>query len=126
MTPEFANRRARTEQLVADCWREVLGLAAVDPRRNFFDLGGTSVHAILLHSKLSERLPGCEFSLMTIFKHPTIAEFLDAVVTDAGPEPEPLPQRLPAASGSAGMSPQERAQQQRMATRRPPWAPART
>jgi aryl carrier-like protein len=116
----------------------VLELAVVDPRRNFFDLGGTSVHAIVLHTKLRERLPACEFSVMTIFQHPTIAEFLEAIAPATGGAAATATAAgdragvgRPAAPGVRGNAPSlsaaERAerQRQRMAGGQPPWAVAR-
>ena len=138
MTPDFANTRLQTAHIVSECWREVLGLATVDPSRNFFEVGGNSVHAIVLHTKLRERLPACEFSVMTIFQHPTIAEFLEAIipagVTSGGSSPAPggagptAQVSAPAGPrGAAPLSALERAhrQQQQAAGGRPPWAAAK-
>ena len=120
MTPDFANTQLQTAQIVADCWREVLELSVVDPLRNFFELGGTSVHAIVLHAKLHERLPACEFSVMTIFEHPTIAEFVEAIRPSPGTAPATamLRDRAPVTRpAQSGLSAQQRAerQQQRIA-----------
>ena len=135
MTPDFANTQFQVEQIVGDCWREVLGLTAVDAGRNFFDVGGTSVHAILLHAKLRERLPSYDFSVMTIFKHPSIAEFLEAIAAQPGTAAATprsgitsAPTKTPAANAGAApmMTARERAQQQQLsAGTRPPWAGAR-
>jgi hypothetical protein len=125
MTPDFANTPFQVAQIVTECWREVLGLAVVDPRRNFFELGGTSLQAILLHTRLRERLPACDFSVMEIFKHPTIAGFLEAIAPLLR-EPASLDGRR-AAPVAPGISARERAeQQQRTAAIGPPWAIGRS
>ena len=134
MTPDFANTPLQTARIVADCWREVLALAVVEPTRNFFDLGGTSVHAIMLHTKLRERLPAYDFTVMTIFQHPTIAGFLDAIAPAAS-APAAMPLRsgdrtaapspsMNAVRGAAPLTAQQRAerQQQRIAGGQPSWA----
>lgn len=137
MTPDFANTPFQTARIVADCWREALGLAVVEPHRNFFDLGGTSVHAIVLHTKLRERLPNCNFTVMTIFQHPTITEFVEAIAPSAeagsaraapaGERPSDPKPLLPSVRGGTPLSARQRAerQQQRIASGQPPWAGAR-
>ena len=57
----LARPRSETERLLADVWQEVLQLEAVGVHDNFFDVGGTSLHLIQVHTKLLERL-GVRFS----------------------------------------------------------------
>lgn len=121
MTPDFANTALQTAQIVADCWREVLGLAVIEPKRNFFDLGGTSVHAIVLHTKLRERLPAHDFTVTTIFQHPTIAGFLEAIApatgasltaSPAGADRVSVPRPVPGVRGVAPLTVRQRAERQ--------------
>jgi len=79
MIPDFANTRRRAERVVVDCWREVLQRPTVGLHDNFFDVGGTSLHAIQLFELLRKRLNGASFDLLALFQHPTVSTFLDAL-----------------------------------------------
>jgi amino acid adenylation domain-containing protein len=75
-----------TEEVVASIWAEALGLAEVGIRDNFFDLGGHSMIAMLVVSRLSE-LGGRSVPVRALFENPTVAElaaWLDA--SDPGGE----------------------------------------
>jgi len=52
--------------LICDTWKEVLKIEQVGIVDNFFDLGGTSVDMIKIHTKLQPRLPK-EISLIDMF-----------------------------------------------------------
>ncbi|WP_275558071.1 condensation domain-containing protein [Streptomyces sp. 5-6(2022)] len=81
-----------TQQLIARIWCEVLGLDRVGPRENFFDLGGHSLQLSRVHGLLEAALER-EFSMVNLFRHPTVgalSDFLDgATGTAAGVSPEP-------------------------------------
>jgi hypothetical protein len=59
------------EVAVSLVWQEVLGLDRVGTTQNFFDLGGHSLLLAKVHTGLRERL-GVEFSIVELFRHPTI------------------------------------------------------
>jgi acyl carrier protein len=59
--------------VVARAWQEVLGVENIGPEDDFFELGGDSVLATFLISRLREEL-GIAVSLLTVFESPTIAE----------------------------------------------------
>jgi acyl carrier protein len=61
---------------VARVWREVLGMHQAGPHDGFFDLGGDSLVATKLVTRLRKEL-GIQVSLLTIFENPTIAELVD-------------------------------------------------
>jgi amino acid adenylation domain-containing protein len=85
-----------TEQALAKIWCEVLDLPEVGIQDNFFDLGGHSLRATRVRSRLSAEL-GTELPLRLFFDHPTIstlATAADQVTARSGPGPEPT--RLPA------------------------------
>ncbi|WP_457580744.1 non-ribosomal peptide synthetase [Ensifer canadensis] len=76
---ENAPVASRTEALLQDLWRKVLGLQAVELDRNFFDLGGTSLQLMRVHAALEVNLSR-SIDVVALFKHPTIRElagFLD-------------------------------------------------
>jgi amino acid adenylation domain-containing protein len=66
---------------LARLWRELLGLESVGIRDSFFDLGGHSLVATRLASRIRETF-GVEISFPDFFSEPTI-EALDAFITEA-------------------------------------------
>jgi sugar O-acyltransferase (sialic acid O-acetyltransferase NeuD family) len=62
---------AELEGLVLAVWRELLGREAVDPERNIFDQGGSSLLAIRAQSRLRERT-GRDVAITDLFRHPTV------------------------------------------------------
>lgn len=50
-----ARPRGRTEHLVADVWREILGVPEIGRTDDFFDLGGHSLLAVRLFSEIEQR-----------------------------------------------------------------------
>jgi len=62
------------EILLSQIWGEVLGLAQVGVRDNFFDLGGHSLMITRILSRLRESLQ-IDLPMKSIFEAPTITEF---------------------------------------------------
>ncbi len=71
--PSFVPPRTPTEAIVADVWREVLGIEQISVHSNFFELGGHSLLAGDVAWKISERL-GVETLLRELFDAPTVAQ----------------------------------------------------
>ncbi len=61
------------ETVVAEIWRGILGVAAIDPDDNFFELGGHSLLAVRVVAEVEARL-GVTLSPVTMFQHGTIRE----------------------------------------------------
>jgi acyl carrier protein len=61
------------ERQIAEVWAEVLKLDNIGIHDNFFDLGGHSLMAMQLVSKLRERLH-VELSVRSFFEAPTVTE----------------------------------------------------
>jgi natural product biosynthesis luciferase-like monooxygenase protein len=59
------------ESQIADVWKDVLKLASVGTRDNFFDLGGHSLLAVQAHRRLKAALQR-DLSITDIFRFPTI------------------------------------------------------
>lgn len=60
------------EQIVADTWKDALGLSTVGLHENFFDLGAHSLTVAEVHAKLQERLRQ-EFDLIDLFQFSTVS-----------------------------------------------------
>ncbi|MFB9839503.1 SDR family NAD(P)-dependent oxidoreductase, partial [Actinoallomurus acaciae] len=106
VTPDRAGEpRPGLETVIAATWAEVLGVAAVGPEDDFFDLGGGSLQATRVHGLLEERL-GRELSMVELFRRPTVRSLAGALEPD----------RKPAVTGTRGRS---RAERRRTARRRP-------
>jgi len=67
-----------TEALLAEVWGEVLQIETPDLEANFFDLGGHSLVATRLVSKIANAT-GKELPLRALFEHPTIAQLAVAL-----------------------------------------------
>jgi amino acid adenylation domain-containing protein len=74
VAPSPSPSAAGTENLeakIAAIWRAVLKQDDLDPRQNFFDLGGDSLRLIEVHSHLRKHL-GAKISITDLFEYPTI------------------------------------------------------
>ncbi|MFF7184363.1 amino acid adenylation domain-containing protein [Streptomyces sp. NPDC008222] len=61
-----------------EIWREVLNLESVDKDDSFFELGGDSLLAAQIVTRVRERL-GVDLPVRDIFVHPTLCELTEAV-----------------------------------------------
>jgi hypothetical protein len=81
-TPEtettFVAPANEIERLIADVWREVLGLERVGVRDRFFDLGGNSIQIVRVHARLRDVL-GRDVPLIELFNQPTIRSLADSL-----------------------------------------------
>jgi amino acid adenylation domain-containing protein len=72
MAGDYAEPRSALERLLAETWREILGVERVGAHDNFFDLGGDSLRAAILVNKLQQRL-GDFVYVVALFEAPTVA-----------------------------------------------------
>ncbi len=70
---ESAPLQNALEATIAGIFAEVLELPAVDRERQVFELGGTSVHMVRIHRRLSEAL-GQTLDIIELFRFPSVAQ----------------------------------------------------
>jgi amino acid adenylation domain-containing protein/non-ribosomal peptide synthase protein (TIGR01720 family) len=76
-------------------WCEVLGRAAIAPDDNYYALGGDSIQAIQIGSRLRAR--GYTLKVTDLLRHPTIAQLAPLLARADGPRAEPAaPEGAPA------------------------------
>jgi amino acid adenylation domain-containing protein len=64
-------------------WQDVLKLPKIGIDDEFFELGGTSLQALMVFARIESRL-GCSLSPTTIVQAPTIADLADFIRTTTG------------------------------------------
>ncbi|GMU11502.1 non-ribosomal peptide synthetase [Corallococcus caeni] len=69
---DYVAPRTPTEELLANLWAQVLGVARVGASDNFFDLGGHSLVATQAMSRVRSAF-GVELPLRALFEAPTVA-----------------------------------------------------
>ncbi len=70
-TAEYVAVSNVTEQTIAAVWRDLLGVAEIGAKDNFFDLGGNSLLMIQAQARLAEAFAR-ELSVVELFQFPTI------------------------------------------------------
>jgi non-ribosomal peptide synthase protein (TIGR01720 family) len=84
----FVAPSSKTEQLLADIWRQVLGQSQIGVNDNFFELGGDSILSIQIVARANQA--GLRLSPKLIFRHQTIAELALAVAETPSSSPGSL------------------------------------
>jgi amino acid adenylation domain-containing protein len=111
---EFVAPRTAAEEAVAAAWREVLGLDRVGVHDDFFALGGHSLRATQVLSRIDRAL-GVRLPVRAIFEAPTIAGLAAAVEAPAPRSRRPGHRRRQAdrrrCAGEPGVHPLTFAQQ---------------
>ncbi|MCH0568879.1 alpha/beta fold hydrolase [Streptomyces sp. MUM 136J] len=82
----YAAPRTSLERDLVQHWQEVLGLEGIGVEDNFFDLGGDSLLALQLASRVRSAL-GRTFTVAALVEHPTVADLaarLDGARGDSG------------------------------------------
>ncbi|MFD1832036.1 non-ribosomal peptide synthase/polyketide synthase [Streptomyces desertarenae] len=78
--------RTRAERLVADAWADVLDTDEVGAEDDFFALGGDSILAVRVTSRLRAAF-GTDVSPRLLFTHPTVSALAAALDEPAGDRP---------------------------------------
>jgi amino acid adenylation domain-containing protein len=86
--------RTPEERAMADLWREVLGVEQIGVEDNFFDLGGHSLFATQLVSRLRSAF-GVDLPLRKVFESATLGDLVAAVMAEAPAAAVTVPRRSP-------------------------------
>ncbi|MGZ4122551.1 MAG: amino acid adenylation domain-containing protein, partial [Tumebacillaceae bacterium] len=78
VTEEYVAPQRETEIKLAALWQDVLGVERVGLHDNFFDLGGHSLKAVQLISKLAKHME-VELALTDLFNYPTLQELAQQI-----------------------------------------------
>jgi amino acid adenylation domain-containing protein/non-ribosomal peptide synthase protein (TIGR01720 family) len=81
--------RTPAEELIAEIWREVLGVERVGLRDDFVELGGDSIRAMKMISLLNRR-HGTTLPAQVAFEHRTVADLAANLPTGPRRAPEPV------------------------------------
>jgi amino acid adenylation domain-containing protein len=79
----FVAPRTDTESLIAKIWSQILGVEQVGVYDNFFDLGGHSLMAIQILSRL-RNIANVEIPLRAMYETPTVANLAEEVEAATG------------------------------------------
>ncbi|WP_353175961.1 non-ribosomal peptide synthetase [Delftia acidovorans] len=77
---EYEAPQGELEETLAKIWAEVLGVECVGRQDGFFELGGHSLLALGLLERV--RAQGLRVQVRTLFQHPRLAEFAQAVLEE--------------------------------------------
>lgn len=70
---EYEAPQGESEQAVAGIWRDLLHIDRIGRNDNFFDLGGHSILAMQVVTRIRSRM-GTDVPIKTIFDHPTLKQ----------------------------------------------------
>jgi len=79
VSTEYVAPETETQKTLVEIWEEVLGIERVGIHDNFFDLGGHSLMATQVVSRVRQAL-AMEISITTLFKSSTIAQLAEFLV----------------------------------------------
>ncbi len=83
-----------TEARLVQLWQEVLGITDIKANENFFDIGGDSLLAMQLMSRVRREF-GIALSVVSAFQQPTLAGMATLIESAADPESFPINTALP-------------------------------
>jgi amino acid adenylation domain-containing protein/non-ribosomal peptide synthase protein (TIGR01720 family) len=76
-TDNYVGPTNEIEEQICQIWQQVLGIERVGINENFFRIGGDSILAIQLYSRINKTL-GCNLSVADVFKYPTIVKLISS------------------------------------------------
>jgi acyl carrier protein len=103
---EYVAPRTGTEELLANIWAEVLGMDKVGIEDDFFDLGGHSLMATRVTSRIRQAF-NVEMPLRALFETPTISELAESLEEMLNSEREGMGQIADVLEMLGGLSEEE-------------------
>jgi amino acid adenylation domain-containing protein len=82
---EVCEPRDELEEMLANLWKNLLGISVVDINDNFFELGGHSLLAAMMAARVNEMI-GRDLPLAMLFRAPTIRSLAELLRADADHE----------------------------------------
>ena len=76
----FIAPRTPAEMMLADIWREVLGIERIGAHDNFFELGGHSLLGTRIISRIRDKFQ-VDLPLLSLFEQPTVAGLSELIET---------------------------------------------
>ncbi len=67
------------EKAILDTWKEILDIGDIGVTENFFDIGGQSLAAVRIVSRLKIRHPEWPLTIADMFNHPTVRDLALAI-----------------------------------------------
>ncbi|TXJ27362.1 MAG: amino acid adenylation domain-containing protein [Afipia sp.] len=67
------------EQAILEAWKEILDIGDIGVTENFFDIGGQSLAAVRIVSRVKMRHPEWPLSIADMFNHPTVRDLALAI-----------------------------------------------
>jgi tyrocidine synthetase III len=89
-TGEYHAPGTPMQQQLCAIWQEVLGLDRISIRGNFFEIGGHSLRAVQIVSRIHKEL-GIKIELKDVFSYPTVEELALLLENSRGSAFEPIP-----------------------------------
>ena len=83
LASDFVAPRSETETVVADAWKQMLGIESIGVDDDFFELGGHSLLATQLLGRLNREDAGAALTLRSIFDNPTVAQLASYMESSA-------------------------------------------
>jgi amino acid adenylation domain-containing protein len=74
---QFVPAKTNLEKEMSNIWSEILNIKSIGIKDNFFDLGGHSLKAMQLLSRMNKLL-NSNFTLKFLYEHPSINEIINA------------------------------------------------
>lgn len=92
LTLQYAAPRTLIETQLTEIWAGVLGVQRVGIHDNFFDLGGHSMLAVQVMSRIRETMEGIrgQFPLIAVFQCPTVAALAETLTRPSADVSSPL------------------------------------
>jgi acyl transferase domain-containing protein/thioesterase domain-containing protein/aryl carrier-like protein len=106
LATSFVGPRNVLERDLCDMWKQLLGVKEIGVHDDFFELGGQSLVAVRLFSRIRKHYK-VDLPLSTLFEAPTIAQCAEIIAQEAGIDPGALTADVPTPAVSDATEPKQ-------------------